>query len=156
MNPITIRQATEADMETLLRFEQGVIAAEIPYDTTLKTGPNYFYNIPEMIAAPHIKLLVAEMDKQLIGSGYARIENSKHYVKHIHHAYLGFMYVVPEQRGKGVNKKIIHTLQQWALSKNITELRLDVLEGNVPAITAYEKIGFSKYLIEMRMNLEEK
>ncbi len=156
MNGITIRKATEADMETLLRFEQGVIAAETPFDCTLKTGPTYFYNIPEMIAAPHIELLVAETDQQLIASGYARIENAKHYVQHTHHAYLGFMYVVPEYRGKGINKKIIEALQQWSLSKNITEFRLDVLEGNLPAIKAYEKIGFAKHLIEMRMGLEKK
>ncbi len=59
-----------------------------------------------MITVPHIELLVAEIDRELIGSGYARIERSKPYFQYAWHTYLGFMYVVPEHRGKGISKKI--------------------------------------------------
>jgi ribosomal protein S18 acetylase RimI-like enzyme len=63
------------------------------------------------------------------------------------------MYVKPEHRGKGVNKKVIAALQHWAIVRGITEFRLDVYNDNLPAVKAYEKIGFSKHLIEMRMEL---
>lgn len=53
-----------------------------------------------MITAPHIELLVAETDRELIASGYARIERAKPYLPHTRHAYLGFMYVAPEHRGR--------------------------------------------------------
>ena len=106
-----------------------------------------------MIRAEHIELLVAVSGDELIGSGYARIEKSKHYLRHSHHAYLGFMYVVPAWRGKGVNSLIIGALKDWSLAQGITELRLDVYVNNAPAITAYEKVGFSKHMIEMRMGI---
>jgi GNAT superfamily N-acetyltransferase len=153
MQNITTRKATLADMDTLLQFEQGVIAAERPFDPTLKESHINYYNLNELITAPHIQLVVAELDGELIGSGYARIENSKIYLRHQQHAYLGFMYVLPQHRGKGVNKIVINTLKEWALSKGITELRLEVYYKNTSAIKAYEKVGFISHMIQMRQGL---
>lgn len=61
------------------------------------------------------------------------------------------MYVAPGYRRKGVNKKIIDSLIAWSKSKGIVDIRLDVFEQNESAIGAYEKIGFSKSLVNMRM-----
>ena len=155
MDQTIIRKATIEDLEKLYQFEQGVIAAERSFDSTLKKEEIHYYNLEEMIKASHIEVLVAETENKIIGSGYARIEKAKDYLKHDVHAYLGFMYVHPEYRGKGINKKIMEALKNWAHSQNVTELRLDVYFNNISAIKAYEKIGFSKHMIEMRLNLEE-
>ena len=152
--PITVRRATAADLPTLLRFEQGVISAERPMDPTIKDEPIHYYDLNAMLTATHIHLVVAEDgDGTLIGSGYARIDPSRHYLIHTHHAYCGFMYVDPAHRGKGVNQLIIDALKAWAKSKNLTELRLDVYTTNDAAIRAYEKAGFAPYLINMRMEI---
>jgi ribosomal protein S18 acetylase RimI-like enzyme len=156
MNQIITRTATLADLDILLEFEQGIVRTERPFDPTLKEGRIHYYDIAEMIKAQHIEVIVAELNGEIIGSGYARIENSKVYLKHPKHAYLGFMYVKPEHRGKGVNKKVIAALQQWAISQGITEFRLDVYDDNTPAVKVYEKIGFKKHLIEMRMEFPAK
>lgn len=155
MEQIIIRKATLADLDTLLVFEQGVIKAERPFDSTLKANPLRYYNLEEMITAPHIELAVAELGQQIIASGYIRIENSKPYLQHDKHGYLGFMYVTPNHRGKGINKKIIDFLKDWAETKNITELILDVYIDNINAVKAYEKIGFVRHLLEMRMNINK-
>ncbi len=158
--PITIRPATTADLPTLLRFEQGVIGAERPMDPTIQDGPIHYYDLDKMLASPHIYLVVAETNDDtsdganrctIIGSGYARIDPSRHYLKHTHHAYCGFMYVDPAYRGRGINQLIIDALKAWAQSKNLTELRLDVYTTNDAAIRAYEKAGFTPYLVNMRM-----
>ena len=153
MDQINVRTAKSDDLAILLTFEQGVINFERTFDTTLKEGEIHYYDIAEMIKAPHIEVVVAVLNNEIVGSGYARIETSKIYLKHPKHAYLGFMYVKPEHRGKGVNQKIIEALKQWAISQGITELKLDVYNDNLPAIKAYEKIGFTKLLVEMRMGL---
>jgi len=153
MEQINTRTATLADLDTLLEFEQGIIKTERPFDPTLKDGHINYYDIAAMIETPYIEVVVAELGSEIIGSGYARIEDSKVYLKHPKHAYLGFMYVKPEHRGKGVNKKVIAALQHWSIVRGITEFRLDVYNDNLPAVKAYEKIGFSKHLIEMRMEL---
>lgn len=91
MDSITVRQATVKDLETLLLFEQGVIKAERPFDATLKDDPINYYNLTAMMNDPNVVLVVAESSDKIIGSGYARIENSKDYLQHPKHAYLGFM-----------------------------------------------------------------
>ena len=153
MNALQIRKATINDLEELLTFEQGVISAERPLDPTLKEDPVRYYDIEKMIGAPNVELLVAEFEGAIIASGYARIEDSKLFYQHPKHVYLGFMYVVPEHRGKGVNKKIIEALESWSLKNNITEIWLDVYHNNEAAIKAYERAGFSRYILSMRKEL---
>jgi ribosomal protein S18 acetylase RimI-like enzyme len=150
MNDIIIRKATVSDLPTLYRFEQGVINAERPFMPRLKKGEVSYYDLPYMLSAPHIHLVVAEKNGELIGSGYARIEDADHYLDHPKHAYLGFMYVEPGHRGQGVNTKVVDALLQWAHIQGITESVLEVYHDNDMAIRAYEKSGFSRYLITMR------
>jgi ribosomal protein S18 acetylase RimI-like enzyme len=148
---LLIRKATMDDMDVLLEFEQGVIHAERPFDPTLKPDPNHYYDLENMISDPQVEVVVAEYKGQIIASGYGRIENAKHYLQHAQHVYLGFMYVRPEYRGMGVNEKIIEKLRQFARSRSITEMRLDVYYQNQSAIRAYAKAGFKNYMIQMRM-----
>ena len=150
---ITTRTAALADLDTLLTFEQGIITTERPFDVTLKAGPINYYDIAAMIAAPDVEVVVAQYGDELIGSGYARIADAKPYLKHSRYAYLGFMYVKPEYRGKGVNKMVIGKLQEWCKTQGINECRLEVYHQNTPAIKAYEKLGFEKLLITMRMGI---
>jgi ribosomal protein S18 acetylase RimI-like enzyme len=155
MEQIIIRKAALSDLNTLLEFEQGIIKAERPFDVTLKDGEIHYYDIAQMIIADHVEVLVAEKAGELIASGYARIEDSKIYLKHPKHAYLGFMYVKPEYRGKGVNKMILDGLALWSKQREIMELHLEVYDENTPAVRAYEKAGFSKLLVQMRMGLTD-
>lgn len=152
---VTVRTAEVADLEILLDFEQGVIEAERPFDETLKPESIRYYDMAAMLAAPHIRVVVAEFDGQVVGSGYARIEDSKPYLDHEQHAYMGFMFTVPEHRGKGVNQKIIKELERWSVSNGVTEMRLEVYVDNVSAIRAYEKIGYSASISKMRKRISE-
>lgn len=153
MSKINIREARVKDLSILLEFEQGIITAERPFDPTLNEDPISYYDIKKMIAATDIKIVVAEIESEIVGSGYARIEAAKPYLKHSNYAYLGFMYTDPKHRGKGVNAKIIEALKEWCSSHDITELRLDVYSDNPSAIRAYEKVGFKKHLLNMRIGL---
>ncbi|WP_046245409.1 GNAT family N-acetyltransferase [Hymenobacter terrenus] len=147
---LTIRAATLDDLEVLLGFQQGVVAAERPFDPTLKPGELQYYDIEELIKAPHVYLVVAEYNQQLIASGYARIQAAKPYLLHDKYAYLGFIYVRPEYRGQGVSTRILAALKQWAQQQGLTEMRLEVYSDNTAARRAYEKFGFSAHMLEMR------
>ncbi|TXD53466.1 MULTISPECIES: GNAT family N-acetyltransferase [unclassified Polaribacter] len=148
-----IRTAELEDLETLLTFEQGVIEAEKPLDPFLGTGDLQYYNIPELITAKDIHFLVVVADKELIASGYVRLENSKHYHKNPQHGYIGFIFVKPSFRGQRVSTLLLKSLKDWSLKKDLKELRLDVYSNNVAAIKAYERFGFSKSLVNMRMGI---
>lgn len=155
MDRIITRKAVLKDLEKLYDFEQGVIKAERPFDPTLKTGHINYYDLEEMISASHIELVVAELNNTIIGSGYARIDKSEPYLQHDNHAYLGFMYVDPGFRGQGVIKSIVDHLINWARLQKVNEVRLEVYVDNSSAIKAYEKLGFSKHIIEMRLGLDD-
>lgn len=148
-----IRNARLEDLSTLLEYEQGVITSERPFDPTLKNELIHYYDIEKMILADHIAVMVAETDSKIIASGYARIEKAEEYLKHDKYAYLGFMFVHPDYRGKGVNAMIVEALKEWVRSRGLTEMRLEVYNNNEPAIRAYEKIGFVKHMIEMRCSV---
>jgi ribosomal protein S18 acetylase RimI-like enzyme len=147
---LTIRTATPDDLPTLRAFEQGVIRAERPFDPTLGPDPLRYYDLEGMITATHIELIVAMLGDEIVGSGYARIERGRPYLNHQYHAYIGFMYVVPQHRGKGIANAVLEALQQWSVKQGITEMQLDVYYENTSAIKAYEKAGFIKHLITMR------
>ncbi|QCK17086.1 GNAT family N-acetyltransferase [Mangrovivirga cuniculi] len=150
---MTIRKAVEAEIDILLGFEQGVVDAERPFTTTLKDGTIHYYDIIDLIKSDKAEVLVAVSDNEIIGSGYAKIMEAKPYRKFKEFAYLGFMYVKPEYRGKGINKMIIDSLIEWAKSRDLTEVQLDVYDENTSAKKAYEKVGFKPHLLEMRMEI---
>lgn len=151
MDNVKIRTATLDDMDLLLVFEQGVIKAERPFDVTLGADPITYYNLEELILSNDASLVVAEIKGKIIGSGYALLKPARHYLNHEFYSYLGFMFTLPEYRGMGVNTKIIENLKQWSYSKGLKELRLTVYDENHGAIRAYEKAGFKKHIIEMRL-----
>jgi GNAT superfamily N-acetyltransferase len=152
---LTIRQAIPGDLVALLRFQQGIVEAERPFDPTIKDGSVHYYDIAALISSPDVHFLVADCGSNLVGCGYARIEAAKHYLRHPMHAYLGLMYVDPTHRGQAVNAKIIDGLKAWCRTRQITELRLEVYSGNRAAIRAYQKAGFAEHMLEMRLGLAD-
>ncbi|HEU4470481.1 MAG TPA: GNAT family N-acetyltransferase [Flavisolibacter sp.] len=156
MERILVRKAHACDLNDLRRFEQGVIEAERPFDPTLKPGQILYYDLENMIDNPLVALLVAEVQGRLIASGYARIQPAaKPYLVYEAYAYLGFMYVLPEFRGRGVNAMILQALKNWVAEQGFSEMRLEVYAANEPAIRAYEKYGFARHMIEMRMPVDK-
>ncbi|THV57472.1 MULTISPECIES: GNAT family N-acetyltransferase [Chryseobacterium] len=146
------RQATEQDLEILLEFEQGVVTAERPFNSTLIDGEIHYYDLKSLIQSPEATLIVAEENNEIIASGYALIKKAeKNYYRFKEYAYLGFMYVKPEYRGKGINKVITDELIAWAKSRGINEVRLEVYAQNESAIKAYEKAGFEPHILLMRL-----
>jgi len=150
-----IRAAKIEDLDSLKLFEQEVIAYERPFAPNLKNDPIQYYDLVDLIEREDARIIVATIDEEIIGSGYALIKNSEPHKKHKQYAYLGFMYVFPKFRGKGINGKIIDNLINWAKERNLTEIQLDVYANNESAVNAYKKRSFKPDLLKMRFNIEE-
>ena len=153
MSTISIRTANLNDLETLLAFEQGVIKAERPMDSFLAQGTLSYYNIPELIAAKNSHLIVALAGKELVGSGYIKIEESSTYHKNTKHGYIGFIFVKPSFRGKRISGLILESLKKWGKEKDLKELRLDVYSKNTDALKSYNRFGFTKGLVNMKIDI---
>ena len=144
-----IRTATMADLPCLKTFEQGVVAAERPYAANLRPGRVTYYDIEALLDSRDSELLVAEVDNQLVACGYARIEHAKPQFTPNRYAYLGFMYVVPEHRGKNLIGMIMQQLIDWSHDHAVEAFKLDVYATNERAIRAYQKMGFKSNMLEM-------
>nr|WP_297765738.1 GNAT family N-acetyltransferase [uncultured Muriicola sp.] len=131
MKNVRIREAVESDLATLLQFEQALIEAERPFDPTIRTGHLHYYDLKEFITNKEAMVVVAEVDGQIVSSGFGIAKTARSYLDHEQYAYLGFMYTLAEYRGQGINGKIVEV---------------------DPAIIAYEKVGFKKHIIEMRIS----
>ncbi|QLG44314.1 GNAT family N-acetyltransferase [Costertonia aggregata] len=151
MNNFIVRTAKTGDIEVLLEFEQEIIKAERPFDPTLGDDPITYYDLDQLIRSDDAQVMVVSYNSTIIASGYAQVKRARHYLNHELYAYLGFMYTHPDFRGRGVNKLILNALREWSGSKGLKEIRLTVYDENFSAIRAYEKAGFKKHIIEMRM-----
>ena len=151
MEGLIIREANLADLETLLKFEQLLVKAERPFDECIREDPVLYYDLRSLIEDDAVAVYVADYQGKIVSTGYARSRKARIYLDHQEYAYLGFMYTLPEYRGKGINLRILDKLSEWAEQRGLHELRLTVYNENFPAIKAYEKAGFKKHIIEMRM-----
>ncbi|WP_228238768.1 GNAT family N-acetyltransferase [Allomuricauda sp. M10] len=148
---IQIRRATLQDLPILLDFEQGIVEAERPFDVTIRQGKVSYYDLEKMVQDPKSCVVVAEVDGKIVSSGYAISKPARHYLDHEFYAYLGFMYTDGAYRGRGINAMVVDALKKWSQEQGFKEIRLTVYNDNVGAIKAYEKVGFKKHIIEMRL-----
>lgn len=154
MNTTITRPATLNDLSVLAEFLQMLVNAERPFDITLQEGDLIYYDLKELIERDNSELMVLETEGKVIGCGYAQIRPAKSYLIYKEYVHLGFMFVLPEYRGQGLNQQLIEALMTWARSKGMTEVRLEVYTENIPAVRAYEKAGFKQILTEMRYELK--
>lgn len=56
--------------------------------------------------------------------------------------WVGGMGVLPERRGNGLGERVTRALLESARVRQLSRVRLEVLEQNAPAIAVYRKLGF--------------
>jgi len=58
------------------------------------------------------------------------------------HGFIYDVWVVPDQRGKGVGKSLVSWAADWARSKGYRKIKLEVADSNARARHVYEELGF--------------
>lgn len=149
-----IRIATIDDLDELLEFEQKLIAHERPHDLTIKqSGHITYYDLPEIIKSENSEVFVAEINGEMVGTGYGIIEDNKSKYIEPKHGYIGFIVVKDEYRRQGIADKILKHLFKYFKENGVYEAMLRVYDTNEGAFRLYEKLGFQKALVEMKINL---
>ena len=146
-----LRIATQDDLTDLLHFEQAVVEAERPFNKHIKGKKATYYDLPLLINDINSQLLVLEETGEIIATGYIQIRSSKKSLSHQEHGYLGFMFVLPDYRGRGFNRLVMDALIGWGKAQGIDVFYLDVYAENQAAINAYKKLGFEPSLVEMKL-----
>ena len=65
--------------------------------------------------------------------------------------FLSKIYVLSSYRGKKIGKGAMTFIEEKASDYQLKSIRLTVNINNTNAIKAYEKVGFEKHIIEMRL-----
>ena len=146
------RQAIPSDMPRLLECEQGVVEAERPFNDSIKSSGVRYYDLEYLMSDRDSLLGVVEIDGLIVGTGYAQLRDSKASYTHLKHGYLGFIYVAPDFRGRGIAQNVMENLLSWGRSEGVSDFYLDVYSQNESAIKAYQKAGFRPGLLEMKLS----
>jgi ribosomal protein S18 acetylase RimI-like enzyme len=157
--PPAIRAATAADLDAIIALHAETLAyfADIapegfaaalrqPADMQALHG-----TFSEALDDEDSQLLVAELDGRLAGYVMGFVERYSDDL--IEAPYLSIVYLAatPEARGQGVARTLVDALLERARQLGLSVAELRVWEGNAPAQTLYEQLGFKA--LERRMAL---
>jgi len=153
LEELIFRAAQLPDVPSLLKMEQALIESERPFDSALKARDAIYYDLEFLISDPDSYLMVVEAHNKIVGSTSGQLRQSKDCHEHERHCYLGFIYVDPGFRGRGIASDLIEALKAWSVSHGVKQFFLEVYTKNESAIRAYEKAGFSGLSVKMELAL---
>lgn len=132
-----VRQATPADVPTILRFVRDLAEYEREPDAVEATEPMLHDAL--FGATPAAEAVIAEADGQPIG--FALFFHNFSTWKGRRGLYLEDLYVTPEARGSGAGRALLAHLAALALDRGCARFEWSVLDWNAPAIGFYRAIG---------------
>jgi GNAT superfamily N-acetyltransferase len=135
---LTIRPAVPADVETILSFIKGLAAFEHEPDAVKTTAADLLRD--GFGAQPKFETLLAERDGKPVGFAlffptYSTWEGRSG-------LHLEDIFVLEEERGKGVGLRLMTALAALAVARGCARLELAVLHWN-PARTFYHRLGMT-------------
>jgi GNAT superfamily N-acetyltransferase len=68
--------------------------------------------------------------------------------------YIGNVAVLPEYRRRGIARQLVQACMDYARERGATRIGLDVVAGNMPAYTLYEKLGYEHYTGQVELICE--
>lgn len=146
---MNIRKANIEDYDKIIELYKELYDAEKVFDKNLTNVYNVSNkqkeNILKRIKSRKEIFLVAEENNEIIGlvDGYI-IDNNNHIEKV---GYLDHLCVHKKYRKCGIGEKLIEEFTNKMKNKNVTYLKLNAFEKNLPAISLYKKMGFEEYSI---------
>ena len=100
-------------------------------------------------ANPHESCnFLAEYGQKILGTAGIRRYSGQ---KTRHSATIGGVYIRPEWRSMGIVNGLFEACLDWAKKEQITILKLAVVTSNLPALKAYQRLGFSIYGTEPKV-----
>lgn len=120
-----IRKAGLSDAQAIARCEK--ICFPLPLSET---------SIKDMLQNPVYQFFAAEEDSRIAGHIVLCLAGDD--------AEILSLAVLPKFRGRGMAKDLLTAAERFSLERNAGRLLLEVRVSNLPAITLYEKYGFTR------------
>ena len=145
MDKITIRSATEDDLETLVTLNNQIFVNNPQYDDDIvldfsltPEGRKYFKEAIEKSDC----FLIAEEDRKMIGY----VNGKRKGISHRKSRYFEIVNlgVLPEKKKRGIGKLLLQSITNWAKEHNYQKIYLDCYAKNIEALDFYQKNNFKQ------------
>ncbi|MEK7510380.1 MAG: ribosomal protein S18-alanine N-acetyltransferase [Patescibacteria group bacterium] len=121
---IQVRKFSLGDLHAIRKIEK-----ESLFDGSPRPLERYFQKYPD-------EFMVAQQDEKILGYIIGRTKDNGS-------ARIAWLAVLPSCRGKGVGRKLLEYLLNHFEDRGIKKVFLFVRTHNTPAISLYEKVGFT-------------
>jgi GNAT superfamily N-acetyltransferase len=136
MSGVTIRRATAADGDTLLRLIRGLADYEHLEPPDEASSKRFKHDLSE---GARFEALLAERDDEAIG--YALYFENYSTFRGLPVLYMEDLFVVPAARGSGAGFALLRAVVEAAVRRGCCEVAWNVLDWNKPSIDFYERAG---------------
>jgi ribosomal protein S18 acetylase RimI-like enzyme len=154
-----IRRATRDDLRHIGRLGALLVAAHHEFDSrrflaaTSRTKDAYASYLGTQLDAPDAAVFVAEENADVIGYAYVAVESYDYMALRGPAGVLHDIVVDPECRSRGVGRRLLDAVLEYARSRGLSQLVLSTAERNEAAQRFFESVGFRRTMIEMTREL---
>lgn len=156
----TIRPAAPVDLPAIGRLGALLVRMHHDFDpqrflaATPHTEHGYASFLGTQLEDPHVVVLVAEHDREVIGYSYAGVEGVDYMSLRGPAGVLHDIVVDPHHRGHGVGGMLLEATLAALEARGAPQVVLSTAERNEAAQRLFARAGFRRTMVEMTRELE--
>jgi len=153
---IKIIKATFKDIAEIITMIKQICDYHCNFDRYYKPFSEYNdleKEVSESLKDKNTVVLLAKLDKKIIGYCVGGIEEAPSYASKIKIGYIYTVIINEKFRGKGIGKNILEELMKWFKDQNIKNIELEVDARNKLGIDFWKNNNFFSYRLKMRKDL---
>lgn len=154
---LKIRRATIEDLSALVEFAVKLIRQHQVYDADRFNAfepldKKYAEFFPEQLENKQAAILIAELEKQIVGYAFLKIEEESFLDVRTATVWLHDIYIDEAARGQNVGRRLLDAAVEAAHDLGSSSLMLSVAPQNEAANKLFKAYGFRPTLTEMRLD----
>jgi ribosomal protein S18 acetylase RimI-like enzyme len=156
-----VRAARSADLAHLGRLGALLVQEHHDFDARRflparrRTPDDYAWFLGSQLAEPHVVILVAENDGQVIGYAYGAVEGYDYMSLRGPAGVLYDLIVDHQYRRRGVGQLLLNAALSNLKSRGVPRVVLSTAERNESAQKLFERMGFRRTMVEMTRELDD-
>jgi ribosomal protein S18 acetylase RimI-like enzyme len=148
---VVVRTVRESDAPGMYRAWLAMREYNASLDHRIVPVPvseaEFVAGLRETLGRPSSTAFIAEDGKTIVGFLSAGIEAGLPDRLPERHATIGYVYVDPEHRRKGVGRQLFEALAGWARAHDgVSHVEMTVLSGDAEAVGFWRSIGFTPFI----------